>query len=253
MQHLQATYGVNHIFFVDDLFLASRQRTVKLCELILENQLQMTWSCAARIDTVKPDLLALMKKAGCWEISFGLETGSQELLLKMDKQASVERAEQAVHWTYDAGIRIKGLFMLGYPGESAQTISETKAYVKRLPMHFMNLTKFTPYPGSPIYRDLYGTNIRDEHFERMNGMNFVWAPEGLTIEELDRQYQKIIMAFYQRHRVMVHILKLSLQNPENIRRLCGFLFGALWAKLRSRLRGRRGLLIGTHEKHLDSL
>ena len=81
MCHLRDRYGVRHVLFVDDLFLASRKRTTELCELILQNGLKMTWSCAARVDTVKPDLLALMKRAGCWQISFGLETGSNEMLI----------------------------------------------------------------------------------------------------------------------------------------------------------------------------
>ena len=83
MKHLQDTYGVRHIMFVDDLFLASRVRVTALCNLILESGLKMTWTCTARVDTVKSDLLKLMKRAGCWEISFGLETGSDELLKKM--------------------------------------------------------------------------------------------------------------------------------------------------------------------------
>jgi hypothetical protein len=56
----------------------------------------------------------------------------------------------------------------------------------------MNLTKFTPYPGSPVYRELYGTAIRDDHWEKMNGMNFVWAPDGISVQALDRHYQDVI-------------------------------------------------------------
>ena len=67
-----------------------------------------------------------MKKAGCWEISFGLETGSDELLRRWTRRARRE-SEQAVGWTHDAGIRTKGLFMLGYPGENAETIAATQA------------------------------------------------------------------------------------------------------------------------------
>ncbi len=138
--------------FVDDLFLARCVRTLQLCELILQHGLEMTWSCTARVDTVKPDVLAMMRKAGCWEISFGLESGSNQLLQKMDECARVEKSEEAVRSTAEAGIRVKGLFMLGYPGENRRTIEMTKDFVRRIPMTIMNLTKFTPYPGSPIYR-----------------------------------------------------------------------------------------------------
>jgi radical SAM superfamily enzyme YgiQ (UPF0313 family) len=253
MQHLHDTYGVRHIMFVDDLFLASRVRVTELCELLLKHKLKMTWTCTARVDTVKPDVLEIMKKAGCWEISFGLETGSNELLQKMDKAARVEKSEEAVKWTAAAGIRVKGLFMLGYPGETPETIQMTKDFVRRIPMTIMNLTKFTPYPGSPVYRDLYGTNIRDDHWEKMNGMNFVWAPEGISVEELDRHYQEILVSFYKRRQIGHYYLKLTLQYPNHFYRLLRFGMGFLGAKTRSFLSGRRGLLIKKDEVHLDRL
>jgi len=252
MKHLHDSYGVKHIMFVDDLFLASKVRTAELCNLLLDNNLKMTWSCTARVDTVKPGILSLMKKAGCWEISFGLETGSNDLLVKMDKVASVDKSEQAINWTANAGIRTKGLFMLGFPGEDQNTIQQTKDFVRRIPMTIMNLTKFTPYPGSPIYRELYGTNIRDDHWEKMNGMNFVWAPEGISVEELDRHYQEILVSFYRRFKTGNYYIKLTLRYPTHFRRLLRFGLGFFSAKIRSILSGRGGLLVKPYETHLDT-
>lgn len=243
MKHLREQYGVRHIMFVDDLFVASRLRVTELCQLLIESGLNFTWSCTSRVDTIKPDTLELMKKAGCWEISFGLETGSNALLKKMDKAAEVEKSEQAVNWTAAAGIRTKGLFMLGYPGETRETIEQTKAFVRRIPMTIMNLTKFTPYPGSPIYRDLYGTNIRDDHWERMNGMNFVWAPDGMTVDELDCHYQEILMSFYNRPKLGLYYASLSIRYPHHLLRLARFGLGFLAAKIRSYAQGRHGLLV----------
>ncbi|MEN8160146.1 MAG: radical SAM protein [Myxococcota bacterium] len=241
--HLHERWGVRHIGFVDDLFLASRLRVTEFCERLIETGLPITWTCAARVDTVKPDLLALMKRAGCWEISFGLETGSDALLAAMDKSARVERSEQAVRWTHAAGIRTKGLFMLGYPGEDEESLRATREFVRRIPMDIMNLTKFTPYPGSPIYVDLHGTRIRPEDWRRMNGMDFVYAPEGLSVEALDRAYQRLLLGFYFRPRVIHHYVKLSLRHPTHLARLLRFGAGYLRAKAASLLAGRRGLLV----------
>lgn len=243
MQYLQKQFGIQHIQFVDDLFLASRIRTLKLCDLIIDNNLHISWGCTARVDTVKPDVLKRMKQAGCWEISFGLETGSNELLQKMEKAARVEVSEQAVNWTVDAGIRCKGLFMLGYPGETRESIKKTKAFIKRLPMSTMNLSKFTPYPGSPIYRELYGTNIRDDHWQKMNGMNFVWAPEGFTVEELDTEYQRILRSFFQQIRIGHKYIYIGLKYPKHFTRLFYFLSGYIQAKLNSYFGGRQGVLM----------
>jgi radical SAM superfamily enzyme YgiQ (UPF0313 family) len=251
MKYLNTRWGVRHVLFVDDLFLASRLRTTEICNLIIESGLKMTWSCAARVDTVRPDLLDLMKRAGCWQISFGLETGSDEMLQKMDKCARVAKSEQAVAWTADAGIRVKGLFMLGYPGETTQSIELTKEFVHRIPMTIMNLTKFTPYPGSPVYRELYGTSIRDDHWEKMNGMNFVWAPEGISVAELDRHYMDVISSFYRQKRVRRSYVRTSLRHPIHLGRLirCGVGFGL--AKVKSFVTGRHGLLVRGDETSLD--
>lgn len=242
MKYLKQQYGIQHIQFVDDLFLASKPRALELCELLIDNKLNINWSCTARVDTVKPDVLKRMKQAGCWEISFGLETGSNELLQKMEKAARVELSEQAVNWTAEAGIRSKGLFMLGYPGETAKSIQLTKDFVRRLPMTTMNLSKFTPYPGSPIYREIYGSNIKDEHWEKMNGMNFIWNPEGLSTQYLDQEYQKILLSFYKQHRIMHKYVIMSLQHPQHLLRLCRFLWGYLVAKSSSYRRGDKGIL-----------
>ena len=243
IQQLHARWGVRHIMFVDDLFLASRLRVTEFCERLLATGPSITWTCTARVDTVKPDILGLMKRAGCWEISFGLETGSDALLEAMDKSARIERSEQAIDWTHRAGIRTKGLFMLGYPGENAETIAATHDFLRRIPLDIMNLTKFTPYPGSPIYSDLYGTKIRSEDWSRLNGMNFVWSPEGISVEALDRAYQRLLRSFYLRPRVMHHYALLTLRNPTHLSRVLRFGAGYLAAKLRSLASGRRGLLM----------
>ncbi|MET0089057.1 MAG: radical SAM protein [Candidatus Thiodiazotropha sp.] len=236
MKHLKATYGIRHVMFVDDLFLASRKRASEFCRLLIEEGLNMTWSCTSRVDTVHEDVLKLMKQAGCWEISFGLESGSQEMLERMVKSAKMVDSENAVKLTAAAGIRTKGLFMLGYPGETLESIEQTKDFVRRIPMTIMNLTKFTPYPGSPIYHDLYGANIRGDHWEKMNGMNFLWSPEGISIEELDRHYREILVSFYRRPAISWHYTWLTLQHPQHMLRLMRFGWGFLKFRLARALR-----------------
>lgn len=241
MRHLSQEYGVKHLQFVDDLFVAHNARVLRLCNLLIADKIDMTWSCTARVDTVRPATLEMMKKAGCWEISFGLESGSDEMLKGMRKSITSEVSEQAVRWTHDAGIRVKGLFMLGYPGETRESIEETKAFVKRLPLTTMNLSKFTPYPGSPIYRKLYGISIREEDWTRLNGMNFVYEAEGLTARELDAEYQAIIKTFYKRAQILLHYTKMSFSNLTHLKRLSLFLIAAMSFKVQDILHKQVGV------------
>ena len=233
MEHLKVHYGVRHILFVDDLFLANRKRAANICTLLIEHRLGLTWSCLSRVDSVHPDLLRLMKQAGCWEIAFGLESGSDELLRRMGKSAETEKARQALNWTAKAGIRTKGLFMLGYPGESEDTIAQTKSFIRRLPLDVMFLTKFTPYPGSPVYLDLYGTRIREDHWNKMNGMSFVWESESLSMEVLDRHYQELFITFYRRLVILRVLISMSWRYPDHVFRLMRFGREWLVTKLRA--------------------
>jgi len=118
-------------------------------------------------------------------------------------------------------------------------------------MHVMNLTKFTPYPGSPIYQDLYGTKIRDDHWEKMNGMNFIYAPDGITVEQLDREYQAVLMSFYGRKEVRREYVRMSVENPMHVWRLVWSGLGFAQAKLRSYVSGRRGVLMEAEHVHLE--
>lgn len=250
MQYLQRTFGIRHILFVDDLFTASKKRTTELCNLIIDNGMDVTWSCASRVDVINPETLKLMKRAGCWEMSFGLESGSDDLLRKMDKSASLEKSVRAIGWTHNAGIRSKGLFMLGYPGETPETIEQTRQFVKSIPLTIMNLTKFTPYPGSPIYREIYGTSIRDDHWEKMNGMNFVWTTDGLTEAQLNKTYKQILTSFYSQHRVGRQYFLSTLRYPPHFLRLLRF-FGAMArARIRGWFKSQRGVE-QTPMVHLD--
>jgi radical SAM superfamily enzyme YgiQ (UPF0313 family) len=231
MKHLSNEYGVKHLQFVDDLFVANNAKVLELCKLLIEDKIDMTWSCTARVDTVKPETLKQMKKAGCWEISFGLESGSDEMLKGMKKSITSEVSRRAVEWTDAAGIRVKGLFMLGYPGETKESVKTTKEFIKSLPLTTMNLSKFTPYPGSPIYKKLYGTSIREEDWDRLNGMNFVYKADAFTQEELDYEYKEVITTFYKRVKILLHYQNMALSNPTHIKRLLFFFFGFLKSKI----------------------
>jgi anaerobic magnesium-protoporphyrin IX monomethyl ester cyclase len=113
------------------------------------------------VDSVDPDLLGLMKRAGCWMISYGIESGSQEVL---------DRAEQALRWTREAGIRAKGLFRIGYPEETEKTLGQTLSFIRRAPLDEINLSFFTPYPGTEIYRRVKGTPDFLEDRKRMKAL-----------------------------------------------------------------------------------
>jgi radical SAM superfamily enzyme YgiQ (UPF0313 family) len=207
---LRREYGASHFIFYDDNFTVNKKHLNELCEALLRLPFKITFSCDARADLVDDEMLRLMKRAGAWMISYGIETANEELLALLDKSLSLENAAEAVSLTRAAGIITKGLFMIGVPGETRQTIQRTRDFIRKVPFDLINLSKFTPYPGCEIYADIrkYGEFV--EVWEQMSGMNFVFWPNTVEKEVLIEENNAILLDFYRnprRWRGMIHLLK----------------------------------------------
>ena len=151
LEELVAKYGCSEVVIYDDTFTANKKRAAQICELILERGLKFRWDCRTRVDCVEPDLLALMARAGCSRISFGVESASEDVRDVFRKKITIEQVEQAFAWTREAGIRILGYFMLGAPGESRESIERTLALSVRLNPDFAYYSIVVPYPGTDLY------------------------------------------------------------------------------------------------------
>jgi radical SAM superfamily enzyme YgiQ (UPF0313 family) len=221
---LTQRYGIQHLIFTDDQFAASRPRLIRLCEKMAKGNLPVQWNCDARVDSVDRDLLKLMKEAGCWMISYGIESGSRAILNQIQKGITLDRVEQAVRWTQEAGIRAKGLFMIGHPQETEDTLRETFSFIKQCPLDEINLSFLTPYPGTEIYRQVKGSPDFIEDWKRMNALNCLLRPKALSWETLEAAYGRIIRQFYMRPGPTFSYLKLLVQSAENRSRLAAGLY-----------------------------
>jgi radical SAM superfamily enzyme YgiQ (UPF0313 family) len=168
-----------------------------------------------------------MKKAGCWMISLGIETGDPELLKQHRSQSDLDMMRERVDWIRRAGIRAKGLFMLGLPGETEESIDKSIEYVLSLPLNEFNLAKFTPFPGSPLYRNIREHGAFNERWELMNCLNFVFVPRGFTEQRLEERFHEFYRRYFQRWRVLLGYAAMAWESPESwirfLRNLADFL------------------------------
>jgi radical SAM superfamily enzyme YgiQ (UPF0313 family) len=146
--------GIHDVNMYADLFTADREQVVGLCNLILEEGLELRWTCNSRVDSVDRELLELMARAGCWTISWGLESGNPEILRRVRKGIKPAQAEQALRWSREAGMRNWGYFIIGLPGETEETIRQTIRFSKALPLDIALFHVAAPYPGTPLYREV---------------------------------------------------------------------------------------------------
>ncbi len=239
VRKLREDYGIRYVLFLDDTFTIDRRRVLALCELMRGVRPRLAWSCDANVMTVDREMLRAMKRAGCWSISFGLESGSPRVLRSSRKEIDLDRAREVISATRAAGIHAKGLFMLGVPEESRETILETRAFVRSLALSTMNLSKFTPYPGTEMYAEVAdGLAVRPM---QLNGMNFVVPSRHLSIEELEHEYAILLKHFYGRPACIMRHLAFLLGRWRNIRRLSAVAMDVVKAKFLSNADGSPAL------------
>jgi len=142
--------GIDDVMMYADLFTVNRQQVLDLCNAMIEEKIDMRWMCNSRTDYVDEEMLQMMSRAGCHMISWGIESGSPEILKRTRKGTNPSKAEQALRWAKAAGIKNFGYFIIGLPGETEETIKQTIAFSKQLPLNVAIFHIAAPYPGTPF-------------------------------------------------------------------------------------------------------
>ena len=169
--------GIHNVHMYADLFTVNRQQVVDLCNLILESGLKVKWTCNSRVDYVDEEMLKLMGRAGCWYISWGIESANELILKRIRKGYHKEQAFKALKWSKAAGINNWGYFIIGLPGETEESIQETIAYAKELPLDIALFHIAAPYPGTPFFYEVVE-----------NG----WFRPGTNWEEVDMDQSTVL-------------------------------------------------------------
>jgi len=197
MRHLRTQFGVRHINIYDDLFTANRRRIVKLCDMLISKPLGMQFNCAVRVGQADDELLEMLKKAGCLMLSLGIETADTNLREFHKPGVRTDDISDTVKRIQAKGLRAKGLFMMGLPGETEESIQKTSDYVMSLDLDDMNMSKFTPFHGAPIWSRIHKFGTFEEDWRKMNCINFVFVPKGIdSKEKLEQLYNTHVKRFY---------------------------------------------------------
>lgn len=150
---LKEKYNITYIAFSDELLMSSPERTKKLCQAFIEADLNIKWDCNGRLNYATPDVLELMKKAGCVFINYGIECMDDEILKVMNKKLTVEQIIKGIEATLAAGISPGYNIIFGNIGENARTLRQGVDFLLKYDDHaqLRTIRPVTPYPGSPLY------------------------------------------------------------------------------------------------------
>jgi anaerobic magnesium-protoporphyrin IX monomethyl ester cyclase len=201
-----AELGIHNVHMYADLFTVNREQVMGLCELILSTGMKVRWTCNSRVDYVDQEMLRLMGRAGCWLISWGIESGDEGVLKKAHKGYRKEQAVQALRWSRAAGIKNWGYFIIGLPGETEDSIRETIAYSKELPLDIALFHIAAPYPGTPFFYEVVeqgwfrpGTRWEEVDMDQSTVLDYAGTPDGmpdgLSAERLEYWQKRATLAW----------------------------------------------------------
>lgn len=213
MEECCKKYGIREIDIFDYEFLINRKRVIRICEEIQKRKLDILWSCRTRIDSVDDKLLTAMKKAGCGRIYFGIESGLQDMLNRVNKGITIEQIRNAITMTKSHGIRTLGFFMIGLPGETRETVRATIKFARSLDLDYVQFSKATAKPGTSLWKDLVKKTGHDYWKEYILGkreesvLPRPWTR--LTNDEIDYLTRQAYVDFHSRpYFLLKHIFKL---------------------------------------------
>lgn len=209
-------FGIKEVCFYDDVFTMNESHILDLLKLL--GPLGIKWSCETRVNLVNEQLLKYMKKAGCYSISYGLESGSQSILNEVSKGVTVEQNRKAIELTHSSGIETVGYFMIGSPGELAMDITSTIDFAKSIPLDYAQFAIATPLPGSKLYKDWSKTHTIPswEKFRYEGGLDTPVCSDVLDRSELSSLSSLAYRQFYVRFSYIWNKL-LSLRSFSDIK------------------------------------
>jgi len=150
--------GYREMVIVDDIFTSDNQWAAAVCEEIIRRGINMAWTCTngIRVDSANRELFGLMRKAGCYRVYFGFESGNDRVLEGFGKggKATLEKGVEAVELARQAGLEPNGFFMVGLSGDTESSMQDTINYAKRVRLDTMKCGITVPFPGTPMFRSL---------------------------------------------------------------------------------------------------
>jgi anaerobic magnesium-protoporphyrin IX monomethyl ester cyclase len=150
---IKTKFGIRDFLFWAESFTLNPEWTKEVAKAIIRARLDIAWVCNSRPDHVDPELLEKIHAAGCWMIGYGLESGSDEILKAMNKKATVDQNRTAVLMAKRAGLDVTAHMVLGFPGETEETIRKTISFARSLPLDFAQFYCAVPFPGSRLYHN----------------------------------------------------------------------------------------------------
>lgn len=234
--HVIGRFGIRHVWMYADDFTRSPEYVKELCRAIIDRKIRITWWTNTRVDKQDEEMFRLMKEAGCSMLSIGGESGNRQILKNIKKGTRPEDIKNTVALLRKVGINSLVYFLIGLPGETRETITETVDFAKEINPDYVEFYPAIPYPGTDFFeiaRASYSIIDFDWDNYLCGGDRFVIAIAGVKKGELDGILRAAYRVFYFRISYALVLLRRALRPAEFVRLMC-FGFGYFKRFLRTK-------------------
>ena len=193
ISYLADKHKINGFLMRDVVFTKDKKRVIELCNKITKNNLKIKFLFETRVDLIDEDIVQHLKKAGCYQINFGVESGNSQILKNVGKPGvNIELLKKSFNLTKKAGILNMAHIIFGLPGENKKTIKDTYKLLKQIKADEVNFNYITPYPGTKLFEQAIIDNLIIEHnWSNYTSHNLVMQSKELSSNELSKEGRKI--------------------------------------------------------------
>lgn len=219
VKYLTHQRGIKEIHILDDNFTLSKEFVKEFCEEKIKERLDFSWNCSngIRLDRIDEETLRLMKKAGCYSVAVGIESGSDRILKHMKKNLNKNYIKKQVELISKVGIEITGLFILGYPAESKNDILQTISFAKSLDLTKAAFSIFRPLPGSEMWT--YLINQKKLDISHLNNLSYYRTESNymrnVSQEDFSKLQKKAFFDFYFRPKIILTLIR-ETSSPSHL-------------------------------------
>lgn len=219
MNYLHDKFGIREFHIEDDNFTWYRDFVMKFCELLLSGKHKYFWAFpnGLRLNVLDKELLLMMKRAGCYSICVGIESGSDRVLQSIKKKLKVSEIKEKLKIIHDIGLPVTGFFMLGFPSETLEDIRQTEKLIMESNFFAIHLFMFHPLPGTEAFSQLVETGELSRNYlgynaEHSSYADCVYTPKSISAEQLKSIHRRINRSFYLKPKRIFKILS-KIKSP----------------------------------------
>jgi radical SAM superfamily enzyme YgiQ (UPF0313 family) len=210
--------GFREIHIIDDGFTTNMKRAKKICDLLIQSEVNIGWSTVVgiRVDRVDYELLVKMQQAGCYRVYYGIESGNQEILNNIKKQITLEQVRRAVDSAKKAKLEVAGFFMFGLPGDTVETMKDTIRFAKSLDLDFVKASIAIPLPATEMFNELDAQGLIKtydwEKFKFYSTPSTIYDHQNVSWPTIEKYYSKFYRELYLSPRFIFKRIKSSIVN-----------------------------------------